>query len=198
MSQQERSRRTRERVLDAAAQEFSRRGYADAAVQSVAARTGMTKGALYGHFASKEKLADALVAEGVRIWARMLQDSAPAGATPLGTLRALTVGLAHALREDARLRAAVRLENDGLLAGTGEGSLLREVHGSIVSVVRRAQDVGDVTAEHSAGTIAQLLLSVVFGAQSAAVLTSEEVFGTWLERVWDLVLAMVEDTRVRG
>jgi ABC-2 type transport system permease protein len=47
-------------------------------------------------------------------------------------------------------------------------------------------------------TIAQLLLSLVFGAQSASVLTSEELFDTWLERVWELVLAMVEGSPARS
>ncbi|MFJ8313174.1 MULTISPECIES: TetR family transcriptional regulator [unclassified Streptomyces] len=198
MNQQERSRRTREQVLDAAAQEFARLGYADAAVQSVAARTGMTKGALYGHFPSKERLADALVAVGAQSWARLLQESQEPGTAPLAALRAITVGLAHALREDARLRAAVRLENDELLAGGGGGGLLGDVRQAVVSVVRRGQAAGAVTSGYRAETIAQLLLSVILGAQSAAALTREDSFEPWLERVWELVLAMISGTRARG
>ncbi|MEV8524879.1 TetR/AcrR family transcriptional regulator [Streptomyces sp. NPDC052000] len=198
MNQQERSRRTREQVLDAAAEEFARHGYADAAVQSVAARTGMTKGALYGHFPSKERLAGALVAVGAQSWARLLAESQLPGTAPLTALRAITVGLAHALREDERLRAAVRLENDGLIAGTGDGGLLGDMRRAIVSVVLRGQDEGEVTSGYRAETIAQLLLSVVLGAQSAAALTRDSSFEPWLERVWELVLAMIRGCRSHG
>ncbi|MFG3284120.1 TetR family transcriptional regulator [Streptomyces sp. NPDC048111] len=195
MNQQERSRRTRERVLDAAAQEFARHGYADAAVQVVAAHTGMTKGALYGHFPSKQKLADALLAAGSQRWTRLLQDAERPGISPMAALRTLTVGLAHALHEDTRLRAAFRLANDELLTGDGPGAgcLLGEVRRAIVARVRHGQDRGAVTTAYRAEAIAQLLLSVVLGAQSAATLAPdpEESLQPWLDRVWDLVLSMI-------
>ncbi|MGW8727441.1 TetR family transcriptional regulator [Streptomyces sp. NPDC055808] len=193
MNQQERSRRTREQVLDAAAQEFARHGYADAAVQTVAAHTGMTKGALYGHFPSKEKLAAALVAAGSQHWTRLLRDAERPGTPPVAALRTITVGLAHALREDTRLRAAFRLANDELLAGTGAGGLLREVRQAVVAGVRRGQAEGTVTSAHCAEVIAQLLVSVILGAQSAAAsaLTREDPFEPWLDRVWELVHSML-------
>ena len=63
MTQQERARRTRERVLTAAAEVFASQGYSRATLSSVADRIGMTKGALYGHFSSKRSLAGALIDE---------------------------------------------------------------------------------------------------------------------------------------
>ncbi|MBC3839994.1 TetR/AcrR family transcriptional regulator [Streptacidiphilus sp. 4-A2] len=50
MAQQDRGKRTRERVLDAAAEEFAVQGYSRTTINAVAARLGMSKGALYGHF----------------------------------------------------------------------------------------------------------------------------------------------------
>jgi AcrR family transcriptional regulator len=52
---------TRARVLDAARELFVERGYAGTSVRDIAEHLGMTKGALYYHFSSKEDLLYALV-----------------------------------------------------------------------------------------------------------------------------------------
>ena len=53
--------RTRARVLDAALALFTERGYAGTSMRDLADRLGMTKAALYYHFASKEALLRELV-----------------------------------------------------------------------------------------------------------------------------------------
>lgn len=53
---------TRERVLRAAADLFVERGYAATSIRDISERLGMTKGALYYHFPSKEDLLSALMA----------------------------------------------------------------------------------------------------------------------------------------
>jgi AcrR family transcriptional regulator len=54
---------TRTKLLDAAAEVFSEKGYANASMDDVAAAAGMTKGALYWNFDSKEALFHALLDE---------------------------------------------------------------------------------------------------------------------------------------
>jgi AcrR family transcriptional regulator len=54
---------TRARLLQAAAEVYARRGFAGATLEEVAAEAGYTKGAVYGHFGSKENLLLALVEE---------------------------------------------------------------------------------------------------------------------------------------
>ena len=54
---------TRARLLDAAAQVYARQGFAGATLDEVAAEAGFTKGAVYGHFGSKENLLLALFEE---------------------------------------------------------------------------------------------------------------------------------------
>ena len=49
-------RRNREALLDAAAQVFAERGFRVATVDDVAAAAGLTKGAVYSHFANKHEL----------------------------------------------------------------------------------------------------------------------------------------------
>ena len=53
---------TRRRILDATTELFHERGYASTSIRHITERLGMTKGALYYHFSSKEELLLAIVA----------------------------------------------------------------------------------------------------------------------------------------
>lgn len=55
----------RSEILDGALAEFSERGYAQATLEHVAERIGVTKGCLYHHFSSKEALLVELIRERV-------------------------------------------------------------------------------------------------------------------------------------
>lgn len=63
---EQQKRETRSRILDAAYGVFARRGYEAATVEEIAAEGGIAKGALYGHFASKESLFRTILVEHVR------------------------------------------------------------------------------------------------------------------------------------
>lgn len=54
---------TRAKLLDAAARVYAARGFAGATLDDVAAEAGLTKGAVYGHFGSKDNLLAALMEE---------------------------------------------------------------------------------------------------------------------------------------
>lgn len=58
-----RKAKTRAALLDAAARVYARRGFDGATLDEVAAEAGFTKGAVYSHFGSKEKLLLALSEE---------------------------------------------------------------------------------------------------------------------------------------
>ena len=64
MARQVRSEATRRKILDAAIEVFGEVGYAAAGWGAIIERTGMTKGALYHHFDSKESLASDIIEEG--------------------------------------------------------------------------------------------------------------------------------------
>lgn len=58
---QQRSEETRANILDAAAKLFSTRGFAAASVDDICAEAGISKGAFYHHFESKQALFHALL-----------------------------------------------------------------------------------------------------------------------------------------
>lgn len=61
LTRKESQQQTRSRLLDAAAQVFSRRGFYAASIDEVAAEAGFSKGAVYSNFESKEELFLALI-----------------------------------------------------------------------------------------------------------------------------------------
>jgi TetR/AcrR family transcriptional regulator, cholesterol catabolism regulator len=76
------------RVVDEAARLFAERGYHAASVRDIAAACGMTVGAIYSHFASKEELLVAVYEEGVRRISSHVEASVARQATPRARLEA--------------------------------------------------------------------------------------------------------------
>ncbi|MEW2313621.1 TetR family transcriptional regulator, partial [Streptomyces sp. NPDC006864] len=106
---QERAARTRQAVLEAAADEFAERGYEGASLQRVAGRAETSIGALTFHFRNKTALAEEVRLTGRARFGRCLAGLAPA-ADPLRELRALIDTLARLAHEDRFVRAVRRLE----------------------------------------------------------------------------------------
>ena len=59
---------TRRNIIENSLQLFSVKGYYNTSVSDILDATGLTKGGLYGHFASKEDIWYAVYDEAVRIW----------------------------------------------------------------------------------------------------------------------------------
>ncbi|MEU6062834.1 ScbR family autoregulator-binding transcription factor [Streptomyces sp. NPDC047097] len=106
MAQQARAIQTRRTILQAAGAVFDERGYEAATIAEILARAGVTKGALYFHFTSKEDLArgvlgEALTTEGVLPQESKLQEWVDVGMV-----------LAHRLPRQPLLSASIRLSVD--------------------------------------------------------------------------------------
>ncbi|MFF2073254.1 ScbR family autoregulator-binding transcription factor [Kitasatospora sp. NPDC058162] len=116
---QERSERTRGRLVEAGAALFDRCGYAGATLGEIARAAGVTKGALYFHFASKEELARAVFAQAEGSL-RAACGALCSASSPLQALIDAGYWLVDALGSDAVIRAAFRLGRDGD-GGDGDG-----------------------------------------------------------------------------
>ncbi|MBV9160244.1 MAG: TetR/AcrR family transcriptional regulator [Pseudonocardiales bacterium] len=109
---QPRARATRLAILTAAAEHFARNGYHATSLDSVLADSGGTKGALYFHFASKEALARAVIAEMVQGWEDLREQVSGYGLDPLSTLLALSDEVIARLVDNPIARGGMRLLND--------------------------------------------------------------------------------------
>ncbi len=160
---QERAVRTREQVLNAAAEEFAAHGYMGTTLLDVIQRTGMTKGALYGHFSSKEELAAALIEEaGDELSTRAARAGEP-DAAAVRTLRETVLDLARHLRQDTRARSALRLAVESPHLDRHDPGLVQRICLPLTCAVTEAQAGDGSTGGYPPEAVARLLLSVFFG-----------------------------------
>ncbi|MFD9519021.1 TetR family transcriptional regulator [Streptomyces sp. NPDC059979] len=87
MASQARGIRTRRQLLDAAASTFLEHGYEGASIGEITRRAGLTRGAVYFHFSSKEEMAqgvldEAITTDRVRPQVLKLQELAPVQEIP--------------------------------------------------------------------------------------------------------------------
>jgi AcrR family transcriptional regulator len=194
MAKQERALRTREKVLDAAAEEFAAQGYAKATLNDVARRTGMTKGALYGHFPSKEVLAATLLAQSRVAWEEMRHTRDVPGAPARAVLEELVLELARRLRSDIRLRAALRLAADLPCLARAAPDLFDDVRRHLIGLVHRAQQEGGMTP-YPPDLVAELLLTSLHGALHASQCDDRYGRAPAREAVWRLLLGALAGDR---
>jgi AcrR family transcriptional regulator len=94
---------SRERVLDAAAEVFARRGYERATVDEIAGEAGLSKGTVYWNFASKEDLFVALLEERIDRPTRGLMEMSRATPLDQPSAGAVDAGLTAMVRERPEL-----------------------------------------------------------------------------------------------
>lgn len=104
---------TRERLLGEAQRLFRERGYAATSLEQIAEAADVTKGAIYGHFASKEDLLiSALEAAPLPAWATELTEQSP---LPLRE-RLGQFGRAMAVDEEFKDKTVLAMELEFLAA----------------------------------------------------------------------------------
>ncbi|MEU7601283.1 ScbR family autoregulator-binding transcription factor [Streptomyces sp. NPDC040724] len=103
MARQERAVRTRRAILEAAAAVFDERGYDAATIADILARAGVTKGALYFHFSSKQELAQGVLEE------QFAEGGVPHRESKLQELVDVALVLAYRMKHEPMLSAGARL-----------------------------------------------------------------------------------------
>ena len=100
---------TRENVLTAALDVFSRDGYSAARLEDIARSAEVTRGAIYHHFGSKEELYKALVTERSVGINQLAEEVFAQGGTPLEVIRRLLLSLIEYMDENPEYRALLEL-----------------------------------------------------------------------------------------
>ncbi|MFI6644744.1 ScbR family autoregulator-binding transcription factor [Streptomyces sp. NPDC050504] len=191
MAQQERAVRTRQAILEAAGAVFAERGYGSARISDVYKRAGMTKGAFYFHFTSKEQLAQEVL-DG-----QVSQQTTYLPLYPrevkLQELVDSALLVAHRLTFDSLLQGSIRLSVD-------QGSVLdrrRPYRSWIdfqVAVLTEAQERGELLP----GVDIEVTAEVLVGAFSGVQLLAEVMTGRTNveERIADLYRVMMASLAV--
>ncbi|MFF6808234.1 ScbR family autoregulator-binding transcription factor [Streptomyces sp. NPDC012616] len=188
--QQERAAHTRKQILDAAAQLFDERGYGKTSVKDVADHVGMTKGAVYFHYPTKEALTIAVVEAHYHRWPALLEAAQAKGLGPLDTVCDLLDRTAQAFQDDVVVQGGARLQMeqplpDGLLPQPYVGwiSLLTEL-------LAEAAEAGELREGVSPAAAAHTLVSAFFGTQhiSARLTRRADLVQRWSDSR-DLIFA---------
>jgi AcrR family transcriptional regulator len=162
-SQDERSRATRAALIAAARQLFAERGYADVPADEIVAAAGVTRGALYHHFADKRALFEALFREmevGITAEIRAAAESAEPGWPAIGS--ALSVFLDICLRPEV---VQIMLTDAPAALGWAKWREIEAEHGLglVIDQLQSLADAGQLSVG-SVPLLAQLTLSAVIEA----------------------------------
>ncbi|MCX2948111.1 ScbR family autoregulator-binding transcription factor [Lentzea sp. NEAU-D7] len=165
MPQQDRAYATREAILHAAAEEFDRLGYERTSLTAVLARAGLTKGAFYFHFPSKEAVADALVERQSELWAQVRESWRLRAVDPLSALHGMFAESADRMAADVVLRAGVRLAADREVGYPGVPSAHVMWEKLIAAYVIEAAERGDLRAGVDPEAVARTLCGAALGSR---------------------------------
>ncbi|UCM88212.1 ScbR family autoregulator-binding transcription factor [Streptomyces marincola] len=166
--QQTRARRTRRAILDAAAEIFGRQGYDGTALSDILEAAGVTKGALYFHFTSKQQVAEVLLEEEAAQWARLAATAGESDAAGLQGLIDFSFAVARLLHTSPTAHAGVRLRRE---VGTFDGpwGAPERACGDVVrALLRQARADGELRPGVDGDAAADAVVAAVLGAELLA------------------------------
>lgn len=180
---QERALRTRELILLAAAEEFETKGYAGAAITKILERAGVTAGALYFHFKSKQDLALAVMnAQPQSVMPHLASQG-------LQRLVDLTLVWSRQLREDVLLRAGVRLAVEQGGFGVESLSSYQNWHGIMADCLQTAQKNGELRSGVDPDRTATFVVGACTGVQLySEIRTGRDDLTEQVVQMWRLLL----------
>lgn len=190
-SRQERAERTRSRIIDTAARAFAEGGFDGVSLNDLVLASGMSKGAFYFHFSSKEEVAlAAFRAKQQELIGRLLADE-ERGASATDELRSVLRRRARLIVEDPTMHCVVRLGADlSVRSGPGSeyASFQKLAEQSIAELVGRGVRSGEFGAQVDPETVARAIFAWIVGMDSLSLLDSN---GKDLEERTEEVLALL-------
>ncbi|MFJ8017152.1 ScbR family autoregulator-binding transcription factor [Streptomyces sp. NPDC096339] len=182
---QQRAENTRQAILDGAAVAFDAAGFGGTSLSDVVKHAGVTKGALYFHFSSKEALARTLIDEQFQISSGVPALDAPG----LQTVIDLTHRMASGLRGNVRVRAAIRLVIEFGSFTDPDPSPYNTWIDTCRTCLTPAQARGDVMPSLDVHDVATFLVGSFTGIQvTSHVRTHREDLHARITDLWDFLL----------
>ena len=195
MVPQARSETTRQRILDAAMDLFSEVGYAAAGLGEVIARAGMTKGALYHHFDSKEALATAIIEQGTNLTRDAFRHVCESPSPALENVIHGVFIVADLLVSDKTARTAEQLTRGLAEFNSTASQVWSDRLDAITTQASRASTEGDLREGLDPYVVSESILNAMLGAQLLSKTADGNDHVKRLTRSLDLLLpAIVADT----
>ncbi|WP_130177950.1 ScbR family autoregulator-binding transcription factor [Cryobacterium sp. SO1] len=189
MTQQARAMETRAAIIRAAADVFGDLGYGGASMADICLAAGLTKGALYFHFASKDALAlaviDAQHQRALALGDELLHSDQPG----LQVLLRMAFELGKQVRDDPVSRAGIRLTMESSNLSTPVVTPYEDWMAACEVLLQRAIRDGDVRADVDVAAAAHFISPAFTGVQVVSgVLTGRADLVRRLIEMWSFVL----------
>lgn len=189
MAQQERAVRTKEAVVTAAAEAFAEAGFLGTSMADIFARAGVTKGALYFHFSSKEELATEIVNGEEAAATQLIQDVFASDSPPLQKVIDISFRWSREIQANPIVRAGVRLIIE---QGTYTNPMpvpYAQWESVVVELLASAQERGELERTVDAKAMAEFAVAAFTGLQIVSQVVSGHVdLIQRVERMWQLLL----------
>ncbi|MEE1941973.1 ScbR family autoregulator-binding transcription factor [Streptomyces sp. TRM 70361] len=191
-ARQERAEITRQAILDGAARAFDTAGFGITSLSDIAQEAGVTKGALYFHFSSKEALARALMADQFDVASVIEAADRPGVQTAVD----LTHRMAYDLRTSVRVRAGVRLVIELGSFTDPNPSVYNKWIETVRDCLAPAQGRGDIKPEVNVADIAIHVVGAFAGVQiMSQVRTGREDLHRRVADMWSFLLPGIVPSR---
>jgi AcrR family transcriptional regulator len=154
----------REQILDAALACFARKGFHETTIQDIASEAGLSHGALYRYFPSKDDIIEATSARDRRGREQRFQDAAAAAGSVDALDRILTAYVEeHATSDRDRWKLRVQLMGEALRNPRVHAvfqATWADAFDRLASLVRDGQERGEIDAELDPGCVARVISAV--------------------------------------
>lgn len=157
---------TRAFILETAAAVFAERGFGATTLSQLIERSGLTKGAFYFYFPSKEALALAVLHDKQQQWLTAVREEVMREPDATAQLRALGPAIVRLHHEDPSASSITRLTRElalipGLAGQARDGTL--EWIGLVAGIISRAQRDGQLRATADPQLIATIIIAAADG-----------------------------------
>lgn len=170
--QQSRSQETQRAVVEGAARVFDREGYGKASLSMIVEESGISQGSMYFHFKSKEQIALAVINEQHARSLPLLTDAAGGSPGALERLVSVSRAMADQLRDDAVVRAGIRLAMEEGALGAPAGNFYLNWVEMTSAMLAPALERGELTSGLSPEALAKALIGFFTGVQLMSQATS--------------------------
>lgn len=192
MAKQARAEATRQKILDASVELFSDLGYGETGLADVLSRAGVSKGAFYYHFDSKEALATAIIDDFDRKAAIVVDGHFDMDSPKLAGLIEMTFGVQALMHRDPVTRVGQMLSQAlGQVSDAGS-KLYSGWTQRFVEMVERLVEAGEIRKDVVVVDVAETIWSGVLGAHLLSAAIGDDPY-TRLARTWRVMLRAVVD-----
>lgn len=189
--QTDRGEETRRRILAEAADAFADRGYGSTSLNDLVRSTGLTKGAFYFHFASKEELALEVFRSKHEEWhgkvLAVLEEEDRAIDQLVAVMRTVTELIEADPSARCVGRLADELSREPQLASIVSGQFEAWVELS-TELLRRAQKEGDVRADLDPAEVSEVAVAGFIGLEHVSGTRGLGDLPRWTARFTELLL----------